>query len=233
MALEPGYGLVRRSGTYGQRLAQVEKLHACRAPPEHLLAQEGVEVDAAQAGLLVALAGGPARFVVGHDQVAVVVHLQTVDNAPEAQTTAAVALGAVQYRADVHLHAELGPHHPDLVGVLQDEVVAHKLAGVGDELLETGTFQAERRALVTGYELSHGPVQLLLGGGGRASAGLLLPHQQLQGPVHHCPLERLQVGRLRDFVNGGETERQGAFLERGDFRRSERARQLQRHWRSG
>ena len=95
---------------------------------------------------------------------------------PEAQT-AAVGLGFVRPRADVHLHAELGPHDPDVVGVFEDEVVAHELAGIGDELLESGTFQAERRALLARQELFHGPVQLFQGDRGRAGAGLLLPHQ--------------------------------------------------------
>src|SRR4051794_1513152 len=50
--LEAPNRLVRRLGHDGHRLGQVEELDLRRAAPEHPLAQEGVEVDAAEAALL-------------------------------------------------------------------------------------------------------------------------------------------------------------------------------------
>ena len=64
---------------------QVQQLHLGRAPPEQLLAEERVEVDAAEPALLVALGRRPARLVVGDDELAVGVELEPVDDAAQAQ----------------------------------------------------------------------------------------------------------------------------------------------------
>src|ERR1700704_5100781 len=70
--------LLGGSGDDGHGLAEVEELDARRQLAEHLLAEERVEVDTAQAGLLEGLARHLARLVVGDDQLAVVVELETV-----------------------------------------------------------------------------------------------------------------------------------------------------------
>ena len=114
-------------------------------------------MDAAQAGLLVALAGRPARLVVGDDQLAVVVQLQTVDDAPQAQAAGGVALGSARRRADVDLHAQLGPHDPDPVGVLQDEVVAAPAGGRRRRTARGRHRPGQRRALRAGAGALRGP----------------------------------------------------------------------------
>src|SRR5439155_24222876 len=65
--LEAADRLLGRLGDDRQRLAEIEELDAGRPPPQHLLAEEGVEVDAAQPALLVVDLRGSSRFVVGDD----------------------------------------------------------------------------------------------------------------------------------------------------------------------
>ena len=64
---------------------QVEQLDPRRAAAEHLLAEQRVEVDAAEALLLRSARRAPAGLVVGDDELAVVVELEAVDDAAEAR----------------------------------------------------------------------------------------------------------------------------------------------------
>ena len=108
-------------GDDGQRLGQVEQLHLGRPLAEEPLAQEGVEVDAAELALLVVLAGHLAGLVVGDDQAAVGVELEPVDDAAEAEV------------ADRGLELELDADGRDGGRVLELEVAADELLGVVEE----------------------------------------------------------------------------------------------------
>ena len=92
-----------------------------RPPAEQLLAQEGVEVDAAQAPLLVARRRRPAGLVVGDDELAVGVQLEPVDDAAQVQA------------ADLDLEPQLEADGVDRGRVLQVEVLLDQRLGVGEE----------------------------------------------------------------------------------------------------
>src|SRR4029077_2543303 len=81
-ALEAANRLLGRLGHDGDGLAQVEELDGVGPAAEDLLAQEGVEVHAAQPALLVLDRGGLAGLEVGDDE-APGVELEAVDDAPE------------------------------------------------------------------------------------------------------------------------------------------------------
>src|SRR3546814_14157732 len=69
-------------------IGEVEQLDPRRSTAEQALAEERVEGHAGQPLLLLALAGGPARLVVGDHQLAISVELEAVDDAPQADTAA-------------------------------------------------------------------------------------------------------------------------------------------------
>ena len=183
---------------------------------EHLLAEERVEVDAPQPALLEGLARHLARLVVGDDQLAVVVELEAVDDAAERE------------RADVRLELELEPDGPHAGGVLELEVAAHELLGVGEE-----------GHLVVGLEREVGEVgmvaQLLAARPSPASATSSercsgrLAEQQLEGTVHERALGGPRRGRLGQPIDGGELEREPTVLERRHLRRRERAGKRKDH----
>src|SRR5207244_10264391 len=213
---QPPDGLLGRSGDDGYRLAEVEELDARRELAEHLLAEEGVEVDAPQPALLEGLARHLSRLVVGDDELAVVVELEAGEGAAERQ------------RADVRLELELEPDGPDAGGVLELEVAPHELLGVGEE-----------GHLVVGLEREVGEVglvaQLLVGPGEAGQRDLerallrRLAVQQFEGAVHERALGGPRRGRLGQTIDGGELERERTVLERRRLRRRERAGELKDH----
>jgi hypothetical protein len=90
-------GPLRRPGLDDDPVPQVHQSDDRRPATERLLAQVGVEVDAAEPPLLVVDGRGSAGLVVGDDELAVGVLLQPVDDAPHEQA------------ADLHLQLELEP----------------------------------------------------------------------------------------------------------------------------
>src|SRR3546814_13827005 len=67
-------------------IGEVEQLDPRRSTAEQALAEERVEGHAGKPLLLLALAGGPARLVVGDNQLAISVELEAVDAAAKADT---------------------------------------------------------------------------------------------------------------------------------------------------
>ena len=124
-------GLLRRRRRNGDGLAQVEQADLGRGTPEQALAQERVGLDAAHAAPLEAFRRRPPGLVVHDDQVAVGRHVEPVDDAAQA------------HAVDHGLDAQLNPHRPRLVGVLQAEVVVDQRAGVGQE--GVGLVRSERQ----------------------------------------------------------------------------------------
>src|SRR3546814_18538099 len=102
-------------------IGEVEQLGPRRSTAEQALAEERVEGHAGQPLLLLALAGGPARLVVGDHQLAISVELEAVDDAAQADT------------ADLGLELQLDADRRDGGGVLEVEVLADQPLGVGKE----------------------------------------------------------------------------------------------------
>ena len=94
-------------------------------------------------------------------------------------------------------HPELGADDVDGPRVLQGEVVADQARRVLDELLPLACAQPQLRVLVPLEDLGNSSRQLVQRGLFRASPGILLPHQQLQGTMNQRPLRRLNRRRLR------------------------------------
>ena len=91
------HGLLRGLRGDGGRLLQVEQPDLDRPPPEDLLAQQGVDVDADQLGLFEGRRGGPPGLVVDDHQLAVGGEVESVDDASQAHV------------ADPGLEEELDP----------------------------------------------------------------------------------------------------------------------------
>src|SRR5437879_2385191 len=115
--LEALDGLLGGLGDDGDGLLQVEELDAVRPAPEQALAEEGVEVHAAEPALLVALPWGLSAFVIG-DHQAPGVEFEAVDDAPQAQ------------RAHLDLEPELQTDGVNRRGILEEEVVAQEGLGL-------------------------------------------------------------------------------------------------------
>ncbi len=169
--------------------------------PERLLAEEGVEVDAAEALLLAVDRRGAAGLVVGDDQLAVVVELEPVDDAPQREL------------ADRGLEPQLQPDGAHRTRVLHREVPIDQHGCVSEEGLLRRL--VERRAART---RDRHATRRRRGRGRRPrplACGRAAPaEQQLQCPVDKGALGGRRVGRLRQLVDGGEPERQGARGER-------------------
>ena len=197
-------------------VAEVHEADDGGATAERLLAQEGVEVHPTEAVLLVVDAGGPAGLVVGDDELAVLVLLQAVDDAQHQQA------------AHLRLQAELQAHGGDGLRVLQGEVRVHEGVGVGDEDRQLIRRQLEHGELPLGrvLVLSELHRRLLDAGVGRGGGALVRreAEEDLQGAVDERALDRVGAGRLRQLLDAGEAERQGAVRERLDPGRREAGR---------
>ena len=215
--------LLGRHGGDGERLPEVEQAGSApvagRGPARTGRRRSGHR----RAGTARGRCRRPPGLVVGDDDPAVVVELEPVDDAAQREG------------ADLDGEEQLGADDPHRVGILELEVVADQLTGVGHnsssvsaaelQLLVLRVVAASRRRLSV-QACQSATVEA-------AVPGRLLPHQQLEGPVHERPLGGVGRGGLGQLVDGREPERQAAVLERGDLRGGQRGRQRQTHRNSG
>src|SRR5438874_7661256 len=194
--LEASDRLLGWLGDDRHRLGQIEQLYAVGPAPEEALAQEGVEVHAAQPALLIARLGGAARFVIGDHQAAGV-ELEAVDDPPQAQG------------ADLDFEPELEADGVDGGRVLEEEVVAQQRLGLGEERGLLVGREAETRIVGVLPQLGLSAVEAFDRGGNRALAGPEA-EQQLEGPMDERALGGVGRGWLGQAVDGREPKGQGA-----------------------
>ena len=125
-------------------LREVVELHPRRAPTEHALAQQRVDVDAGEALGLPELRRHRAGLVVGDHELAVLVELEPVDDAAQP--------GAAEVGLELELEAD-GVHR---ARVLELEVLAHQRLGVGVELGPLLVGEVEVGEVGVGRELDPG-----------------------------------------------------------------------------
>ena len=184
----------------------MQQLDLHRPLAEELLAQQGVEVDAAELALLVALGRGPTGLVVGDHEATVRVELEPVDDADELEPL------------DLGLEAQLDADGRDHRGVFEQELVANQLLGLGDELGRLVIGQPELDELGVGLQLD-GSIGEAAQGGFDGAGGGGQGEQPLEGRVHQRALDRRGRRWLGEVVDGREAKRQGAVGEGGDLRR--------------
>ena len=142
-------------------------------------------MHAAQLGLLVGLAGRPASLVVDHDQLTVRPEVEPVDDAPQSE------------RAQVGFEHELQADGADLVRVLQFEIVADKLGGIGDEGRPGVFVELESGVLWPGHDLRTCEVQLGDSSVDGAFADNHMGEEALERTMHKRPFDRPYGGWFR------------------------------------
>src|SRR5438067_2752165 len=103
-----------------ERVAEVEQLHARRTTAEVALAEQRIELHAVEPAVLVALGWCLTRLVVDHDELAVGVELEAVDDAPHA------------YAAHLGVEHDLDTDRLDRRGIFECEVLTDETLGIVD-----------------------------------------------------------------------------------------------------
>jgi hypothetical protein len=173
-------------------------------------------VHAAEPGPLLLGGGDLAGLVVGDHEAALVVELQAVDDAPQQQAL------------DVELEVQLEADGVDPGGVLELEVPPDHGLGVVEEGVLLLVVEVESGEVGVGAQLLEGLVELGEARGERAVGGGE-GVEALEGAVDERPPRGGHGGWLRQAVDGGEAEGEGAVGEAGHLRGRQRVRQGERH----
>ena len=143
--------LLGRHGLDDLAAAEVQQADGDRELAEHLLAEEGVEVDAGEAAQFPVRRRRPAGLVVGDHQPAVT-QLEAVDDAAQRQP------------ADLGAEAQLEPDRADVLRVLHAQVVVDEPMACGEEPRRLVVAEPEQREVGHAAVLGDRPID---GGGER------------------------------------------------------------------